>query len=95
MTEDDLRVVTVNLHKTLTVKVCGDCIDACGDDCKGQDRTWGECGCPHCYECDCDECSTYIGSDQHNAKRHAIEQTGIDRVCPACERGDVIPRTCR
>ena len=80
------------VYKTREVQVCGDCIDQCDDDCKNQDREWGTCGCPHCDECDCDDCSEYIGADRHNAKRHAVEQqTAIDVYCPACDLGGTLP----
>ena len=80
------------IYKTVPVKVCGGCVDRCGDACKTQDRTFGECGCPHCDECDCGQCSTYIGDEEHNARRHRLEQErGIDLFCPACHRGQTIP----
>ena len=80
------------IYRDVTVSVCGNCVDHCDAACQNRDREWNECGCPHCIDCDCDECSTYIGDDQHNAKRHALEhETPIDFFCPVCRLSYTVP----
>ena len=80
------------IYRDVTVSVCGNCVDHCDAACQNQDREWNECGCPHCIDCDCDECSTPIGDDQHTAKRHALEhETPIDFFCPVCRLSYTVP----
>ena len=81
-----LRVV----YKTVSVNVCGACVDVCDDVCKSQDQALETCACPHCEEtlCEeigCEECAGYIGDDEHQANRHALEPgEGGEFYCPRC-----------